>query len=154
MMVEVDLCPASRTAKTLRARRTAAHHKENPSAIVTLLRGWNDWDRASTVVSRSARSCAILQPNTAAARLAQGALANQLNADGVQCFHQLHQGIDIAADDALARFHALDSGYGETSQFGEATLIKADQGSCRTQLGSGHHVSDITNRVQGVILHS
>src|ERR1700730_4601106 len=136
MMALTDLFPASGMVKTPSARRAAAHHKEKPSAIVTPLCGWNDADRARPEVSRSQLSCAILQPDTAAASVAHGTIADQLNADGVQGFHQLHQGIDIAADDALARFHALDGRYGEASQFREAPLIKAGQGSCRTQLSS------------------
>jgi hypothetical protein len=36
---------------------------------------------------------------------------------------------------------------GRVRQFGEATLTQADEGSCRTQLGSGDHVWNITNRI-------
>src|ERR1700704_5136794 len=151
MIVVADLLWASRTATTPSARRAAAHIKEKASDIVTPSCRWIGADRPET--SRCTPSCAILQPDTAPTGLTHDALANQLNADGVQCLHQLHQGIDIAPDDALTRLHALDGRYGETRQFGEAALIKAGQGSCRTQLGSGHHVSDITNHRLYIILH-
>src|SRR4051812_18738712 len=102
-------------ANTPSASRPAAHHRETLSAIVTLLRGW-DADRPASKASRSAPSCAIPQPDATASGMTYGALADQLDANGVQCLHQFHQGIDIAPDDALARLHALDRRYGKASQ--------------------------------------
>src|SRR6266700_1076088 len=152
-MLVADLFPASRMEKTPSARRAAAHDKEIPSAIVTPLHGCKDADRPGPEVSRCTPSRAILQPNTAPTGLAHDTLADQLDADGVQCFDQLHQGIDIAADHVLTCFHALDGRHGQISQFGEATLVKAGQGSRRTQLGSGDHVLDITNHALHIILY-
>src|SRR6266852_4681055 len=102
-MAVADLLPASGIAKTPSARRAAVHIKENPSAIVTPSCRWIGADRPE--ISRCTPSCAILQPNTAPTGLTHDALANQLDADGVQCLDQLHQGIDIAPDDAIARLH-------------------------------------------------
>src|SRR4030081_946411 len=101
MMGGADRLPARGIAKTPRARRAATHIKENPSAIVTPLCGWNDGDRLGPAVSRSAPSCSIPESNTTADGLTHGTLADQFNADGVQSFHQLQQGIDMAPEDAL-----------------------------------------------------
>ena len=53
---------------------------------------------------------------------------------------QLGEGIDIAADDAVARLHALDGGDGEARLVGEAALVNAEKGPRGAKLRGSYHV--------------
>src|SRR5262245_33647628 len=64
-----------------------------------------------------------LQPHAAAPTLADGSLADQFDARRRERAHELHQGIDVAADHALARFHPLDRGQREPRALGEGALV-------------------------------
>jgi hypothetical protein len=53
--------------------------------------------------------------------------------------NQLHQGIDIAADDTIARFHALDGGDGKVCKLGGLALIDVQERSSRPELVGRNH---------------
>ena len=72
------------------------------------------------------RPCAQ-KPNPAPASLAGGALADQFDTGGVERPDELFERIDIAANDRLARFHALDGGQREAGEFRELPLIDLQQ---------------------------
>ena len=80
-----------------------------------------------------------LEPHAAAAGLARRALPDQLDAGAVERADELHQRIDIAADDALARLHALDRRHRQAALRGELALVDAEEGAGGAQLCSGDH---------------
>src|SRR5581483_3987188 len=82
----------------------------------------------------SAMAGSRLQPHAATAALAHGTLSDQLDARRVERLDQLHERIDIAADDAVACFHALDRGQRESGHLGQLALINSEQGARRPQL--------------------
>ena len=84
-----------------------------------------------------------LQPHAAPAAGAGRALADQLDAGGVERADQLHQRIDVAADHAVARLHALDGRHRQAGQLGQLALVDAEQGPGGAQLGRRDHVWDI-----------
>ena len=79
------------------------------------------------------------QAHAAAAAGAGGALADQLDAGGLQRADQLHQGIDVAAHHAVARLHALDGRQGQAGQFGQLALVDAQQRAGGPHLAGGDH---------------
>src|SRR5215470_4185094 len=87
----------------------------------------------------AARSCP--QPHASPAAWAHGALADQLNAGGAKRIDELHQRIDIAADDAVARFHALDGRQRQARALGQRLLVDAQQGPGRPHLSASNHAS-------------
>src|SRR6185437_12583388 len=80
------------------------------------------------------------ETDATAAALAGGSLADELHPRPVQRGDQLHQRIDVAPNDTLARFHALDGRDREAGQAGERTLIDAEEGARRSKLRSRNHV--------------
>src|ERR1051326_751665 len=81
-----------------------------------------------------------LKSDTAAAAAADSAIADEFDARGIEGFDELHQGIDIAADHALACFHALNRGNRQACQLGKLLLIQSRQGSGSAKLRSTYHV--------------
>ena len=67
-------------------------------------------------------------------------LSDEFDAHRIQCLNEFHQRIHITADDAFARFHALDGGQREAGKFGEFLLREPGQSPGGTQLGGGYHV--------------
>ena len=67
------------------------------------------------------------QADAAPALRAGGSLADEFHARAAQRLDQFHQRIDIAANDAVARFHALNGRYRKARQFGELALIDAEE---------------------------
>src|ERR1043166_5054160 len=102
----------------------------------------------SATQPRSAASTLALSPrrrhpqtHAAAAGLAYRALVDQLDAGAVQRGDQLHQRLDVAADHAVARLHALYGGQREARRLGERRLVEAGERACGTQLARGDHLS-------------
>ena len=58
---------------------------------------------------------------------------------------ELHQGIHVATDDALARLHALDGGQGELGGLGQRALVHAEKRAGGAELGSGYHGQNVNN---------
>src|ERR1051325_11903594 len=102
----------------------------------------------SATQPRSAASTLALSPrrrppqtHAAAAALAYRALVDQLDTGAVQRGDQLHQRLDVAADHAVARLHALDGGQREARRFGERCLVEARKGPRGAQLARGDHLN-------------
>jgi hypothetical protein len=60
---------------------------------------------------------------------------------------QLHQGVDIATDDAVGGLHPLDGGQRQAGQRGQRPLVDPQQSTGGAHLSSGYHVSDMKYRV-------
>jgi len=74
----------------------------------------------------------------AASRTGQSGI-DQFDTRILQSRNQLHERIDIAADHAVARLHALDGRQRQAGQFGELALVDAKQRPRRPQLCSSNH---------------
>jgi hypothetical protein len=83
-------------------------------------------------------------PNPTPATLAHGAIVDQLDAEGIQPGDQLHQGVNIAADEAVAGFHPLNGRHRKARTLRQLALVNADQGTCSAELGSSYHVLSIS----------
>jgi len=93
---------------------------------------------AITALSSPARF--LLQPHASPAGDAGRTLRNQLDAGFVERRYQFRERIDVAANDAVAGFHALNCRHRKLSQFRQLALIKLGQGARRTQLFRRNHV--------------
>jgi hypothetical protein len=82
--------------------------------------------------------------------LAHSIVADEFNSQGIERRDELHQGIDIAADDTFARFHALNGRQGKTSRLSELALIDAEDGAASAQLASSNHGLDIRFDIQNI----
>src|SRR5437016_13544325 len=82
--------------------------------------------RTTVVIMAPRTSSWQLEPHAAAAAVAHRVLRDELDAGRLERRHELHQGIDIAADHAAARLHALDGRERETGQAGKRALIDAE----------------------------
>src|SRR5207237_716050 len=69
-----------------------------------------------------------LEAHAAAAGLARRAFVDELDARALERGDQLHQRLDVAADHAVARLHALDGGQREARRLGERRLVEAGVG--------------------------
>ena len=58
---------------------------------------------------------------------------------------QLHQRIDVAADHAVARLHALDRRNRQAAQIGELALIDAEKRAGGPKLTGGDHIKTISS---------
>ena len=54
--------------------------------------------------------------------------------------HELHQLIDVAADYALTRLHALDCRDRQARKLGQPALVDPEQGTGSAELRSSYHV--------------
>src|SRR5258705_6675448 len=81
----------------------------------------------------------FLQPDAAAAGFARRALVDELDPKAVERGDQLHQRLHIAADYAVARFHALDRGQRKPRGLGERPLIDAGERPGGPQLSRRDH---------------
>ena len=88
-----------------------------------------------------------LQPHAAAAAVAGRVVGDELDAERVERRDKLHQRIDIAADHALAGFHALDGRQRQAGQFSKRALIDAEDCSGGAQLARSDHENSIRNDV-------
>jgi hypothetical protein len=80
-------------------------------------------------------------PETDAASdaVAASVFANQFDTGGFEGGHDLDQGVDIAADVAVARLHPLDRRQGNARALGERLLVQANQSASRAQLRRRQH---------------
>src|SRR6185295_14067311 len=85
----------------------------------------------------------FLESHAATAAAAGGALGDELDPGGVERSHQLHQRIDVAANGAVARLHALDRRQRKPARFRQRLLIHAEQGTRRFELGRRDHTESI-----------
>src|SRR5262245_39060253 len=96
---------------------------------------------------RKARSSAswrrTFESDTAAAAVADSVVGDQLDAGGIERRHQLHQRVDVAANDAVARLHALDGGKRQPRPLGERSLIDPEKRARGSELATGDHVYGI-----------
>ena len=69
----------------------------------------------------------VMGLSCSAARLADGALPDELDPGLLERRDELHERIHIAADDPVACFHALDRRDGEPGQLRELALIDSEQ---------------------------
>src|SRR5665213_1849050 len=67
-------------------------------------------DLGKSAHGRSGLDCFHFEPHATTAGLARGALPYEFYAGNIECIHKLHQRIDVSADEAFARLHALDVG--------------------------------------------
>ena len=81
----------------------------------------------------------VAQANAPPAPGAWNAFGNKIDACRFKRADELGQGIDIAAHDAIARFHPLDRGEGQTRQPSQSALIERNQRPRRPQLSSSYH---------------
>src|SRR5438552_1290418 len=81
-----------------------------------------------------------LEANPAATAGAGGAVGDEFDACRSERCHELHQRVDIAADDAFARLHALDGRQRQGGQFGELALIDAKERPRSAKLSRRDHV--------------
>src|SRR5262245_17690590 len=95
-----------------------------------------------------------LQPHAAPPAVADGSLADQLNPGRRERVHELHQGIDVAADHAFARFHALDRGQRKPRALGEVALVDFQQCPRGPHLRTSYHISDIRIAILYIAIHS
>jgi hypothetical protein len=81
--------------------------------------------------------------------LARRVVGDQLNAERLERPNELHQRIDVAANDAVAGFHALDGRQRQSSRFSERPLIDTEKGARRPELARCNHAieSEITSEV-------
>jgi hypothetical protein len=79
------------------------------------------------------------ETNAATAVGAGNARIDQFNPGVLKRGNQLHEGVDVAADDAIARFHALDGGDGKVCELGGLPLIDIQQRSSRPELVGRNH---------------
>lgn len=81
----------------------------------------------------------FLEPDASAASQAPGIWTNQLDSRALQSGNQLHQRIDVTADDAVTCFHALNSWHRKIRQFGRLPLIYIQERAGGPELISGNH---------------
>src|SRR6185437_11249209 len=98
--------------------------------------------------SRYMRRLARLQPHAATAAGTGRALADQFDPSRAERTHQLHQGIDIAAHNTVARLHALDRRHGQTGNLSQPPLVDAEQCTRRPHLPRRNHKLNIISRCQ------
>jgi hypothetical protein len=79
------------------------------------------------------------ETNAATAGWARNAGIDQFDPRIFQCGNQLHQGIDVAADNAVARFHALDGRDWKACKVGGLPLIYVQERSGRPELVGRNH---------------
>ena len=75
--------------------------------------------------------------------VACGSFADQFDPSSCKRIDELHQRIDVPANNPAAGFHALDRGQRKSRALGEFTLIDVQQRPRGPHLGSSYHVSDI-----------
>ena len=83
----------------------------------------------------------LAKPNAAASGCAGHSRIDQLDPGIVECGNELHEGIDIAADDTVAGFHALDGRHRQVRQFGHLPLIDVQERTRGPELIGGDHGS-------------
>src|SRR5438132_8470242 len=105
MMVRPTGLRPMMTASTARASRKAVHVR----ATMTVIGG----------------SC--FQPDAAAAAGTLRIVSNQFDPGCIECCYELHQRVDIAANDAVASFHALDGWQRQAGKVRELALVDTNQ---------------------------
>ena len=68
--------------------------------------------------------------------------------------HKLGQGIDVAANDVLARLHSLNGWKRQSRQFRQLALIQAGERARRTKLSRSNHVKTISYALIYVIYNA
>src|SRR5256885_8863725 len=89
-----------------RSRKSASRRPDAGGKRCRLRRSRAALPRTTAMLRASRRP--FLQPDAAAAAVARRALVDELDPEAVKRGDQLHQRLDVAADHAVARFHALD----------------------------------------------
>ena len=79
------------------------------------------------------------QPDASATGRARNARIDQFDPRVLKRGNQLHQRIDIAADDAVAGFHALDGGHRKVRQISHLPLIDVQERARSPELIGGNH---------------
>jgi hypothetical protein len=79
------------------------------------------------------------QADAASARRAKGAWIDQFDTRSLKSRNELHQRIDVSADDAIARFHPLNGGDREVRHFGRLPLIDVQERAGGPELIGGNH---------------
>ncbi len=79
------------------------------------------------------------EPDAPAAGRACNARIDQLDPRIIKGGNQLHQRIDIAADDAVAGFHALDRRHRKVGEPGHLPLIDVQERARGPELIGGDH---------------
>src|SRR5258708_36219046 len=85
------------------------------------------------------------QPDAAAAGRAGKTGVDQLDPGVVERGHELHQRIDVAADDAVARFHALDRRHRKVGELSHFALIDAQERTRGPELIGRNHERGFSN---------
>lgn len=89
--------------------------------------------------SVEARRSAFQKAHAATFALAYRTVCNQFDTLCGERLDELHHGIDIAANDPIARFHALDGWNRQPCQPCELPLVDTQQGASAAQLTGGYH---------------
>src|SRR5687767_11178216 len=83
------------------AKRPATHHSISTASIASLI--------LQGIGCRG--GCRRLETDAAAAAIASNTFTNKFDARRIKCGYELHERIDIAANDTVACLHSLDGRY-------------------------------------------
>ena len=81
----------------------------------------------------------LAQPDSATTARAGNAGIDQFDSRVIERRNQFHQRIDVAADDAVARLHALDGRHREVGEFRHLPLIDVQERPRGPELIGGDH---------------
>ena len=126
------------------ATRAALHATSEPPYTITRPAEVRPMNTASTAsASRRATATRIvamlmtgstLETDAAAAARALRAFRDEFDASGIQRADQLHERIDVAANDAVACLHPLNRGQRKAGHLGQFALVDTEKGARRPQL--------------------
>src|SRR5436190_6692304 len=123
----IDVAALGVRAMATASNATPSNAATQSMRIATALIGFESLGFLSRVLGLLCAGGGLSQPDTAPSALAYGAFCDQFDAALVERADQFHQGIDIAPDDAGARFHSLDRGDRKLRQLCELALIDTEQ---------------------------
>jgi hypothetical protein len=87
------------------------------------------------------------EANPAPAGRTRNARIDQFDPRTLQGRNQLHERIDVAADDAVARFHALDGGDRKIRKVGGLPLIYVQERTGRPELVGRNHEMAVSGEI-------
>src|SRR5260370_8490361 len=107
--------------------------------------------RARLIAAPGRADVSVTQPYAATPDTADASFANQLHTHVLERLHNLGQRINVAADESVARFHALNGGQGQPRPPCERRLVNAEQSAGGTKLRGSYHLLHITIHVLPLI---
>jgi hypothetical protein len=79
------------------------------------------------------------EPDAATSGRARNSRIDQLDACLLKRGNQLHEGVNVAADDAITGFHALNGRHRKGGQIGHLPLIDVQERASGPELMGGYH---------------